>query len=200
MVSGLQCPGCGHVHALDEVGSADTFRCLGCRRLLSVPAVVTGGGAAPGAGTAPEPAAPPGPASPSGTEAADGPGPAPGPLDGRSLDGAAAVTEVSGVAPVAGEARPEPSGPPTGSGRVPAPVRFLVWLVALPAGVVVALVPLRVLGLLDLDDAIDVFAGTGLGRFAVLLVLLPLWAGVSATLAHLALEGLARRRARKTPD
>lgn len=199
MVSGLQCPGCGHVHALDEVGSAATFRCLGCRRLLSVPAVVVGGGAAPGGGTAPGPAASPGRASPSGTEAAPGPGPAPGPLDGSPLDGAAAVTEVPEVAPVAGEARPDPPIP-ADAGRVPALVRLLVWLVALPAGVVVAVAPLRVLGLLDLDVAIDVFAGTGLGRFAVLLVLLPLWAGVSATLAHLALEGSARRRARKAPD
>lgn len=184
MVSGFQCPGCGHVHALGELGSAATFRCLGCGRLLSVPAVVVGGGAAPGAGTAPEPATSPGRASP-----------APGPLDGRPPNGAAAGTEVSGVAPVTAEARLEPPGP-AGAGRIPVPVRLLVWLVALPVGVVVAVAPLRVLGLLDLDDAIDVFAGTGLGRFAVLLVLLPLWAGVSATLAHLALEGLARRRAR----
>jgi hypothetical protein len=66
-------------------------------------------------------------------------------------------------------------------------------LVALPLGLVATAVPLRVLGVLDIDQAIDIFAGAGAGRFAVLALVLPLWAGASATLAHLVLEGLTRR-------
>ncbi len=41
MASGLQCPGCGHVHpaGLPEIARGDaTFRCYGCYRMLSVPA------------------------------------------------------------------------------------------------------------------------------------------------------------------
>ena len=40
MASGLQCPGCGHVHpaGLPEIVRGDaTFRCYGCYRTLSVP-------------------------------------------------------------------------------------------------------------------------------------------------------------------
>ncbi|HEV7864576.1 MAG TPA: hypothetical protein VGR20_17850, partial [Acidimicrobiia bacterium] len=40
MASGLQCPGCGHVHpaGLPEIARGDaTFRCYGCYRTLSVP-------------------------------------------------------------------------------------------------------------------------------------------------------------------
>ncbi|HVW33518.1 MAG TPA: hypothetical protein VHL53_13350, partial [Acidimicrobiia bacterium] len=67
MASGLQCPGCGHVHpaGLPEIARGDeTFRCYGCYRTLSVPegwsgrpsprpapSPVTTGDAPPGAGT-----------------------------------------------------------------------------------------------------------------------------------------------------
>ena len=40
MASGLQCPGCGHVHpsGLPEIARGDsTFRCYGCYRTLSIP-------------------------------------------------------------------------------------------------------------------------------------------------------------------
>jgi hypothetical protein len=68
-----------------------------------------------------------------------------------------------------------------------------VWVVALPLGLVATVVPLGALGMLHIDQAIDIFAGAGPRRFAILLVVLPLWAAVSATLAHLVLEGLTRR-------
>ncbi|MDQ1488208.1 MAG: hypothetical protein QOJ23_722, partial [Actinomycetota bacterium] len=45
MASGLQCPGCGHVHpaGLPEIARGDaTFRCYGCYRTLSVPEGWTG--------------------------------------------------------------------------------------------------------------------------------------------------------------
>ncbi|HEV7534579.1 MAG TPA: hypothetical protein VGP90_03025, partial [Acidimicrobiia bacterium] len=68
MASGLQCPGCGHVHpsGLPEIARGDaTFRCYGCYRTLSIPEGWTGqpsrrpqgdppagpGDAPPGAGT-----------------------------------------------------------------------------------------------------------------------------------------------------
>ena len=45
MASGLQCPGCGHVHpsGLPEIARGDaTFRCYGCYRTLSIPEGWTG--------------------------------------------------------------------------------------------------------------------------------------------------------------
>jgi hypothetical protein len=69
----------------------------------------------------------------------------------------------------------------------------MIWLIALPVGLVATAVPLRILGVLHIEQLIDIFAGAGAGRFAVLLVLLPVWAAVTATLAHLLIEGLTRR-------
>jgi hypothetical protein len=75
----------------------------------------------------------------------------------------------------------------------PASIRVLIWVAALVVGLVAAAFPLRAIGWLSVDDVLDAFAGDGLGRWGILLVLLPLWAAVSATLAHLAIEALERR-------
>jgi hypothetical protein len=95
------------------------------------------------------------------------------------------------VAPVAREWRP--TRPPP---ELPPPLRALVWVLALLAGLVLAAIPLRAIGWLSVDDVLDAFAGSGLGRWGILLVFLPLWAGISASLAHFALEALTRRRLR----
>jgi hypothetical protein len=87
-----------------------------------------------------------------------------------------------------------PSPPPVAASELPALLRAVVWLVALLVGFVAAAAPLRAIGWLSVDDALDAFAGSGLGRWGILLVLLPLWAGISASLAHLAIEALTRRR------
>jgi len=81
---------------------------------------------------------------------------------------------------------------------VPAPLRALVWAVAFGIGLVVAAFLLRAVGLLGVNTALDVYAGSGLHRFGILLALLPLWALLSATIAHFSLEGLARRRTTTT--
>jgi hypothetical protein len=80
--------------------------------------------------------------------------------------------------------------PPTG-------IRVLVWAAAFALGLVITAFVLRKVGILSVNTAIDLYAGTGLGRFGILLVLLPLWAVVSATLAHFSLEGLAKRVGRR---
>ena len=79
-------------------------------------------------------------------------------------------------------------------------IRALVWIVAFPVGFLAVALPLRAVGLLDVNRAIDIFAGASIGRFAVLLLMLPLWAAVSATLVHVVLETLARRRQQGAPD
>jgi hypothetical protein len=72
-----------------------------------------------------------------------------------------------------------------------------VWAAAFGVGLVITAVVLRKMGILDVNAVIDLYAGTGLGRFGILLILLPMWAGLSATIAHLSLEALAKRRHRR---
>jgi hypothetical protein len=80
---------------------------------------------------------------------------------------------------------------------VPAALRALVWVLSLALGFVVSATLLRAVGVLDIDTLLDAFSGEGVGRYGVLLVLLPLWAVLSAGAAHLVLEWAGRRRERR---
>lgn len=80
---------------------------------------------------------------------------------------------------------------------VPAALRAAVWAAAFTLGFVLTAVVLKKIGLLGVNTALDLYAGSGLHRFGVLLILLPLWAVLSATLAHFTLEALAARRRRR---
>jgi len=162
--TGLQCPSCGHVHPLADVAGQGRFRCGGCKQLLSVPESVEA--ASPdGEATRAHPAATPGRAGTDRRPAVSGAAPGPG----------SAVGAAGPVLPGAGA-------------RVPGVVRALVWVIALGLGFVVAAGMLRVVGLFDVDAVLDAFAGEGVKRYGVLLVLLPLWAVLSAGGAHLVLE------------
>jgi hypothetical protein len=77
---------------------------------------------------------------------------------------------------------------------VPTALRALIWAAAFGFALLVTAFVLRTVGLLGVNTAIDLYAGSGAGRFGVLLVALPLWALLSATIAHFSLEALARRR------
>jgi hypothetical protein len=230
MASGLQCPGCGHVHpaGLPEIARGDaTFRCYGCYRMLSVPEGWTGrpaprppapaltptGDAPAGAGTRDARTArlagrgrlrdgastgPPAgdptqmvPAASAGT-----------PATGAAFAGSGAgvtvnrgrATAASGVASPLGWVATRRSGRP-----LPGALRALVWVGAFAAGLLITAFVLRKLHVLSVNTALDVYAGTGLRRFGILLVVLPLWAILSATIAHFSLEGLARRRRPRRP-
>ena len=216
MASGLQCPGCGHVHpaGLPEIARGDeTFRCYGCYRMLSVPEGWSGrassrppaperspsGDSPPGVGTRdarsarlagrgrgragtltgsdtgvptgdPTQMVPTSP--PTGTAAGGAGSPSAGAADGAMLSGTGATgvatRRAGGAAPLGWVAprRPRPS--------LPAPIRLGVWAAAFVLGLAVSAFVLRKIG--------------------ILLVLLPLWAVLSALIAHFALEGLAKRR------
>jgi hypothetical protein len=232
MASGLQCPGCGHVHpaGLPEIARGDaTFRCYGCYRPLSVPEGWRGhpstrsavpeqgpmGDAPPGAGTRDARSArlaarraaragfgeDPFAGRRAGADAATQMVPTVG---ASSTDPRWSAAGASGVGAAAagaqsGSGARAPFGwvPPRRSVRpVPTAIRALVWAVAFGVGLVVTAVVLRTIGLLGVNTAIDIYAGSGLRRFAVLLLMLPLWAVLSATIAHFSLEALARRRSR----
>lgn len=218
MASGLQCPGCGHVHpaGLPEIARGDaTFRCYGCYRMLSVPDGWSGRPAARSAtpGMTPTEDAPPGAGTRDARNAR---------LAGRGRLRGSALTDPSAGAPPA--ALPPPLTPtaPAGSaaqgatatgaprrtmvGRLelrrpapptlPAGIRIPVWTAAFGVGLVITAFVLRKMGILSVNAVIDLYAGAGLGRFGILLILLPMWAALSATIAHLSLEALAKRRAR----
>jgi hypothetical protein len=111
---------------------------------------------------------------------------APRPAVGATRPGAA--TRRPDAAPF-GWVAPRRSGTP-----VPPGIRAAVWVAAFWVGLGLAAFILRKMGILDVNRVIDLYAGSGAGRFGILLVLLPMWALLSATIAHFSLEALARRR------
>jgi hypothetical protein len=100
----------------------------------------------------------------------------------------------AGAAPL-GWVAPRRSGTP-----VPTALRAGVWAAAFFVGLILSAFLLRKMGVLDVDRVIDLYAGSGPGRFGILLLLLPMWALLSATIAHLSLETLAKRRRPRTPS
>ena len=79
--------------------------------------------------------------------------------------------------------------------------RLLAWVVAVPLGFVVTAWPAYKLELISKDDVLNVFVGSGTGRYARLAVGTALWALVTALLVQLFVEGgrwWARRRRART--
>jgi hypothetical protein len=112
----------------------------------------------------------------------------------RGATGRLAGASAGSAAAPLGWVAPRRSGQP-----VPAAVRALVWAAAFGVGLLISAFLLKKVGLLGVNTAIDIFAGSGPRRFGILVVMLPLWALLSATIAHLSLEALARRRLRPPP-
>jgi hypothetical protein len=87
--------------------------------------------------------------------------------------------------------------------RVRAPwwLRIVAWLVAVPLGLVLVGIPARTLGYLDSQKLLDVVIGDDTGRYLPLVVIVLLWALVTALLVQLIVEGggwlLQRRRDRR---
>lgn len=72
------------------------------------------------------------------------------------------------------------------------PLRAAVWLISLVLGFVLAVVPLYLLGLFTSEQASNVLLEEGFDRISGLLLLLPLWAATTATLAHFTIESRSR--------
>ena len=81
--------------------------------------------------------------------------------------------------------------------------RLLAWIVAVPVGFVITVWPAYELGFIKKDDVLDIFVGTGAGRYVRLAIVTIVWALVTALLVQLFVEGgrawAARRRARAVP-
>ncbi len=191
MARALECPACGAKHRVDNLTDAPTFRCDRCGQVLKVPTSVTTGG-------------PPPPARSSGTATV-----APPPRRrGSEVVSPATVGVSATVAAVApGDESPDPS---TRRGRRTAPPstprrtkvawywRLISWIVAVPLGFVLTVWPAYQLGFIKKNDLLDIFVGTGTGRYARLAIVTAVWALVTALLVQLFVEGgrgwMARRR------
>jgi hypothetical protein len=87
-----------------------------------------------------------------------------------------------------------------GDGDLPRWMRVLAWVVALPIALVAVGLPARKAGYLNSDRLLDVIVKQDLGRFVPLVVIVALWALVTAVLVTLFLEGAKRlRRGRAAP-
>ncbi|HEX4779018.1 MAG TPA: hypothetical protein VFW74_19740, partial [Acidimicrobiia bacterium] len=88
---------------------------------------------------------------------------------------------------------------PGSSTALPWPWRVLIWVVAVPLGLLIVAVPARWIGVLNGNSFLDVISGTGIGRYVRIFSIAPFAALVIATIAHVSLEQLpewlARRRA-----
>lgn len=186
MAKALQCPDCGNRHPLADVAHLGTFRCHECRRLLKVPASVAVSEAKVPAGRVTPGETEPRPEKP--VEADDA-------TEAVRGNGAAATTRVppSQRGDVVVERTRALDLPRVGR-RSPVPllVRALVWVVAIPVGLLPIVVGGRATGLLTMERAVDLFVGVGWGRFLPPLLVIPVWAAFSATVAHVAIEALAR--------
>ena len=77
--------------------------------------------------------------------------------------------------------------------------RLLAWIVAVPLGFVLAVVPSYEFGFISKDDVLDVFVGSGSDRYVRLGIVTLIWAVVTAVLVQLFVEvgrWLANRRRR----
>jgi hypothetical protein len=218
MARALECPACGHRHRLDTVPASSTFRCEQCGQVLKAPAAVSSrpdgpapparGSGAPASTGAPAPAVPPArrSATPPGDDGSTRAAPA------RSV--AAVSATVAATAPEESNgAGAEPDGRTRRNRPAPTTVdspgprkrvhwywRLLAWIVAVPVAFLLTAWPAYKFGFIKKSDLLDIFVGTGIGRFARLAIVTLVWAVVTALLVQLLVEGgrarANRRRAR----
>jgi len=198
MARALECPACGARHRLDALPSSGTFRCEQCGQVLRVPTAVASDPDAPSPPPrtgAPAPVAPP---------------PRRRPADAPAATAAAGVSAtVSASAPDRSDSddnrrrAPAPAARPTKRSRVAWYWRLLAWIVAVPVAFFLTAWPAYELGFIEKDDLLDIFVGTGIGRYLRLVIVTLVWALVTALIVQVLVEGgrvraARRRRARGT--
>ena len=117
--------------------------------------------------------------------------------------GASAAAAAGGTAVIAPDSVPPPAIPKDGGGRsrrrgadastgreaLPLWLRITVWVIALPLGLLVVGLPARQLGYLTSQKLLDVIVKRDLGRFVPIIVVVALWALVTAVLVTILIEG-----------
>ncbi len=199
MAKALECPACGAKHRLDGLEPSTTFRCEQCGQTLKVPAslaaVRADANAAPNLASASPP-----PTSTQSTTSTVAPPPR------RRTTNASATREIIGVSAALdpetaedgtnGQATRAKTRTRTEKRAGSAPRhgvhwywRVVAWLVAVPLGFVITAWPAYEFGLIKKDDVLDVFVGSGTGRYTRLAIGTLVWALVTALLVQLFIEG-----------
>lgn len=167
MSRALQCPVCGHKHPVDELPDAPTFECEECGRILKVPAKKrsasssgrtsrrASGAAAAGAGATILP-----------SRAGAGPAGQPHETGADDLDDHDEPDDLDG--PV----------------RSPVWLRTLAWLFGLPLAAIIVFGVANATGLLTGSQLTDMFLEARLSAYGRLVLLLPVWALLSALIVQ----------------
>jgi hypothetical protein len=118
--------------------------------------------------------------------------------------GASAAAAAGGTAVIAADEVPSSALPKDAGGRtrrrrgadastgreaLPLWLRITVWVIALPLGLLVVGLPARQLGYLTSQKLLDVIVKRDLGRFVPIIVVVALWALVTAVLVTILIEG-----------
>jgi hypothetical protein len=187
----LQCPACGHAHALGALPGTPTFPCAECGRTLRTPTELVRPGGSDGAPVVRtrERAGRPPTEPPRRTSRA---GPA------RGAPAAAPTGAPVGKAARSGrETRPGTPRPPrAGHGGVTLGLRIGAWIVAVVIGFVCAWLVGTTAGLISRAQVVDMFRSSTITNYWRLLLFVPVWAFMSACLATLVIEGVRWFRAR----
>ncbi|HEY7136260.1 MAG TPA: hypothetical protein VIB48_14460 [Acidimicrobiia bacterium] len=193
-----------------QLPGTPTFHCAGCGQVLKTPREYRK--PAPGATRVVSSPERPRPAP---TTPRPRPAPERDPQPARVAATRARVDETEAMAPVAATpARPPrsssraPVAPPRAPGpsRPPAlawPWRVLIWVIAVPLGLLIVALIARWLGVLNGNSLFDIISGSGVGRYVRVFAIAPFAALLIATMAHVALEQLPvvleRRRVAASP-
>ncbi len=219
MAKALQCPACGTKKRLDSLADGASFQCENCGQVLKVPpSVHDRPSPRPPAASAPAPTR-----APASSGGAQPPAPRrrsrPTMTAGGVAAGAGGTAVLSSAPPTVAPAGSSP--PPIvtprrgtnadgGSGRgvdagsrsrrdsLPLALRVLAWLVALPLGLAIVGLPARKAGYLSSQKLLDVIVKSDLSRFLPIVVIILLWALVSALLVTLFVEGGRRLMLRRS--
>jgi len=207
MARALECPACGARHRLDSLPDSPTFKCDRCGQTLKAPVAVSSDPDAPAPPTR-RPAA-----SSTGAPAPVAPPPrrvAPNGDAQQETRGAPVASAAAVSATVSATERPDADGGAGRDGNGPrrtpaAPAsrasvhwywRLLAWVVAVPLAFVVTAWPAYEFGFIKKDDLLDIFVGTGTGRYVRLAIVTLVWALVTALMVQLFVEG-GRARANR---
>ena len=123
--------------------------------------------------------------------------PAPAARSSRTVVGPAAAGEPPPAAGRRKGSADTASAPTPHRTRAPWWLRVVAWVIAVPLGLALVGLPARNLGYLDSQKLLDVLIGKGTDRYLPLVVIVLLWALVTALLVQLIIEGgawLLRRR------
>jgi hypothetical protein len=209
MARALECPACGARHRLETLPDTPTFRCDRCGQVLKAPTPVSSRGSdapAPPPRSAGSSAVAPPPrrrdlATQNGT-AGDTATQAPV----RTPASVSATVAAAGPIEEAQEAKRRvrrPEKAPGSKQKVSWYWRLVAWIVAVPLGFVITAWPSYELGFIKKDDVLDIFVGTGSGRYVRLAIGTAVWALITALLVQLFVEGgrtwAARRKAGAVP-